>query len=219
MIKVFNFDSNNLNNSSDFSCNTYIVGEKNGPCVIIDLGENEGKILNYVKNNYKSCLGILLTHGHFDHIRGIEKFLSIYNCTVFVSREDSELLENSKLNCSNKTTNKIELNLKNIYLLDDEDEINFGNKYYFKVISTPFHTSGSVCYLLKSENALFTGDALFKGSIGRTDLPTGDESLIYKSLNKLKDLNEELIIYPGHGEITTLKHELKTNYYLKKENK
>lgn len=215
MIKVFNFDSKKLSKSSDFACNSYVVGEENGPCVLIDLGENDGEIINYIKKHHTSCLGLLLTHGHFDHIRGINKFLETFNCTVFIDEKDIDLLENPRLNGSLAFGDKVSLELNNLYLLDDEDEINFGNKYYFKVIETPFHTEGSVCYLLQSENALFTGDTLFKGSIGRTDLATGNEKEIKSSLEKIKLLNKDLNIYPGHGPLTTLVHELKTNIYFK----
>lgn len=156
-----------------------------------------------------------MTHGHFDHIRGINKFLETFNCTIFIDEKDIDLLENPRLNGSLAFGDKVSLELSNLYFLDDEDEINFGNKYYFKVIETPFHTEGSVCYLLKSENALFTGDTLFKGSIGRTDLATGNEKEIKSSLEKIKLLNKDLNIYPGHGPLTTLVHELKTNIYFK----
>ena len=125
------------------------------------------------------------------------------------------MLENPKKNCSLIFNEKVSLFLNNLYLLDDEDEINFGNKYYFKVIETPFHTNGSVCYLLKSENALFTGDTLFKGSIGRTDLPEGNEKLIKNSLKKLYNLDRNLNVYPGHGPNSTLSHEFNTNIYFK----
>ena len=100
--------------------------------------------------------------------------------------------------------------------IDDEDEIDFKNGYVFKVISTPFHTNGSVCFLSEKENALFTGDTLFKGSIGRTDLPKGNERLISSSLKKLLKLDDNLKIYPGHGDETTLKKEKENNIYLLK---
>lgn len=214
MVKVFNFEKK-FRSNEDFCCNTYIVGEEGGPCVIIDLGEKFSEVANYVKKHHTRCSGILLTHGHFDHIKGIEEFLKIFNCTVFIDEKDAPLLENKRLNGSQSFNMNVQLDISNLYLLDDEDEINFENKYYFKVIETPFHTPGSVCYLLKSENAIFTGDTLFRGSIGRTDLPLGDEKEVGESLKKIKVLDPKLNIYPGHGEITTLEHELKTNIYLK----
>ena len=84
-----------------------------------------------------------------------------------------------------------------------------------KVISTPFHTLGSSCLLVEDDNALFTGDTLFKGSIGRTDLPTSDSGLVPSSLRKLVKLSELLVCYPGHGPHTTLKAEKENNPFFK----
>ena len=208
MIKVFRFD----NDRFEFSANTYVVGIKNGPCVVIDLGTTQSRVIDYIKENHTSCSGILLTHGHFDHIRGINKFLEQFNCTIFINEKDADYLDDSRLNGSGKS--EIIVKSQNRYLLDDEDEINFGNNLLFKVVETPFHTPGSVCFLYENENALFTGDTLFKGSIGRTDLPGGKEKLVESSLNKLKTLDHELKVFPGHGDETTLKHEIETNYFM-----
>lgn len=217
MVKIFNFDNETIDNN-EFSSNSYVIGEQNGPCIIVDLGSTNKRIIDYIKKNHTSVLGILLTHGHFDHIRGLNNFLKEFNATIFIYETENEFLLNSRLNRSKNHAEDVVVETENIYLVDDEDEINFGNQIYVKVIHTPFHTSGSVCFLIKSENALFTGDTLFKGFIGRTDLPTGNEKEVYSSLSKIKQLNENYTIYPGHGEITTLFNELKNNYYLKKEN-
>ena len=84
----------------------------------------------------------------------------------------------------------------------------------YQVYETPFHTEGSVCFLNAKLSALFSGDSLFKGSIGRYDLPTSNKNNIKSSLEIIKEFDENLIVYPGHGEITTIKEELKNNYYL-----
>ena len=208
MIKIFRFD----NDRNEFSANTYVVGIKNGPCVVIDLGSTQERVIKYIKENHTSCSGILLTHGHFDHIRGINNFIKEFNCTIFIDEKDVEFLQNPRLNCS--FDEEIVVKSQNLYLLDDEDEINFGNSLFFKVIETPFHTQGSVCFLYETENALFTGDTLFKGSIGRTDLPGSKSSQIGKSLDIIKKLDPNLKIYPGHGDESTLEHEIKTNYFM-----
>lgn len=211
MVKTFRFD----NDTKEFSANTYVIGEKGGPCIVIDLGSTQTRVISYIKENHTSCLGILLTHGHFDHIRGLNNFLKEFNCTVFIDFNDKDFLTDSKLNGSKYSEkNQVIVKTTNIYELDDEDEINFGNGYLFKVIETPFHTNGSVCYLCEKENALFSGDTLFKGSIGRTDLPTGSERLVNSSLKKLLNLNPKLVVYPGHGETTTLEKEISSNPYL-----
>ncbi len=212
MIKTFRFDTDR----KEFSANTYVVGEKGGRCVVIDLGSTQDRVIEFIKENFTSCSGILLTHGHYDHIRGIKKFLNTFSCTIFVHQDDQELLEDSRLNLSHfqPEEDNISLKLNNIYLLDDEDEIDFKNGYIFKVIATPFHTNGSICFLCDKENAIFTGDTLFKGSIGRTDLPKGNERLIEPSLTKLLTLKDDLKVYPGHGDESTLKKEKETNPYL-----
>ena len=134
MIKTFRFDTDR----QEFSANTYVVGEKGGRCVVIDLGSTQDRVIEFIKENFTSCSGILLTHGHYDHIRGIRKFLNTFSCTVFVHQDDQELLEDPKLNLTHfqPEEDDISLNLSNIYLCDDEDEIDFKNGYIFKVIST-----------------------------------------------------------------------------------
>ena len=210
MVKTFRFD----NIPDELCSNSYVVGEKGGPFLLIDIGSDSSRIIDYIKENHTTCLGVLLTHGHFDHFKGLKKFLEQYNATVFIDENDLKLLSDTRLNCSKMCGENVTIDLDNIYLLSDEDEINFINKYYVKVIETPFHTDGSVCYLCEKENALFTGDTLFKGSIGRTDLPNGKARLIKPSLEKLKKLDPKLVVYPGHGDSTTLEKELKENIYL-----
>jgi len=210
MIKTFRFDGNH-----EFSSNTYIVGDDEGNCVIIDIGSTNDKIIDYIKKNYKTCKAILLTHGHWDHIRGVNKILEWSpNTQVFIDELDEVMLTNSRLNCCialDKYSGTINANA---YLVSDGDEIKLSENLVFKVIETPFHTEGSVCYLFNKEKALFTGDSLFKGDIGRTDLPHNAIRKQKESLNKFKTLDTELIIYPGHGDESTLEKELRTNIYL-----
>jgi glyoxylase-like metal-dependent hydrolase (beta-lactamase superfamily II) len=212
MIKTFRYDDD----VDEFSANTYVIGEKNQGCIVIDLGSTTDRVIKYIKENHaSSVLGVLLTHGHFDHIRGLNKFLKKFPCTVFIDRNEVEMLNNTRLNGSVTFDEEITVNYNNLYLLDDEDEINFGNGYLFKVIETPGHTRGSVCFELDKEKAIFTGDTLFKNSVGRTDLPTGSIKSMNQSLERIKHLPIDLTIYPGHGDYSNLKKELETNVYLK----
>lgn len=211
MIKSFRYDSD----KDQFSANTYVVGEENGDFVVIDIGSTSDCLLKYVKEHFKSCLGILITHGHWDHIRGIDKFLDNYpNTTLFIDELDSKCLIDSRLNCSELMGENGIINIEP-YRLEDGDEINFKNEFLFKVIETPFHTIGSVCYLYEKENALFTGDTLFKGDIGRCDLPHSAKRMQQISLEKIKKLDPNLDVYPGHGEKTKLKNEFENNKYLR----
>ncbi len=211
MIKTFCFNNN--------SSNTYVIGELNKPAIVIDLGDTTNKVIDYINNyHFGSCLGVLLTHGHYDHIRGLNNFFKHFpNTTLFVQFDEDKLLTDTFLNCSKMSGESITVQHQNKYLFDDEDEIKFYDNLMFKVIQTPFHTKGSTCFLCEKENALFTGDTLFKGSIGRTDLPTGNNKTVNDSLKKIINLNPELNIYPGHGDLTNLKRELRYNMFLRLE--
>lgn len=208
MLRAFNFD-----HSLEFSSNTYILSNNQFECVIIDLGSTSEKILNYLSENNLNLKAILLTHGHFDHIRGIDKIKKIYPKTpIYIHFNDFDLLKDPKLNCSLLNNENISLNFDVNFT---KDKLNFGEKLEFEVIETPYHTMGSVCYYYKEENLLFTGDSLFRRSIGRYDLVTSNPQLVQSSLNKFKTMDPNIKIYPGHGEMTTLKEEFKNNIYLR----
>lgn len=211
MIKTFNFDYI----PDEFCSNTYIVGELNEPCVIIDYGSTSKKLIEYIKSQYSEVKAVLITHGHFDHIRGLNLFNKFFpNTPIYTDRYDKELLKDAKLNSSNLTGEKVVINLS-IKTFKDNEILNFGKGLNFKVYETPYHTDGSVCFLNEEEHALFTGDSLFKGSIGRADLITSNRSLIASSLETIKEFDKNLIVYPGHGEITSIEKELINNQYLK----
>ena len=212
MIKTFSYDESYI----EFSSNSYIVGKNNKPCIVIDLGTTSNDVVNYVKEHHSKCEGIVLTHGHFDHIRGINKFLNSFKGTkIFVHENDLKLLTDPIKNCSiTHHGEKVTVNSADIITYKDGDTLKFAS-CLIKVISTPFHTLGSSCLLVEDDNALFTGDTLFKGSIGRTDLPTSDSGLVPSSLRKLVKLSELLVCYPGHGSHTTLKAEKENNPFFK----
>jgi len=208
MIKVFNFD-----NDINLSCNTYIVGKKGGNCILVDLGSLDKTIYEFIDKNFKHVDAILLTHAHLDHIRGVNNFIKRYkDCQVYLHEEDYEMLVNPIYN-KEIFNQEIDINFDPI-LVKDNDTLNLGD-IKIQVIHTPYHTKGSVCYLLKEENALFTGDSLFKGSIGRSDFSNSEPDKIASSLHKIFALNEMLVCYPGHGQITNIKQELLTNPYIR----
>lgn len=209
MVKVFNFEDN----PTEFSANTYVIGKIGLNCLIVDIGSTKDDVLDYIDSHYEGVAGILLTHAHFDHIRGLPKLLKKYrNAPVFLTEEDVPLLNDPKINSSFLTGEKVSMDVQTTPV-HDQEEITL-SKIRFKVIKTPFHTQGSVCYLFEDDNALFTGDTLFKGSIGRTDLETSDSSQVPSSLKKLLSLSENLVIYPGHGKMSRMDIERKTNPFL-----
>ena len=208
MIKVFRFD----NDYNEFSANTYVVGEKGHPCVVIDLGSTQQRIIDYIKQNHSSCSGILLTHGHFDHIMAVDKVSQKYGIDVYASELEKELLADEMLNGSGE--------YRRDCVVIDYKELVDGQilelaGITIKVISTPGHTVGSACYLIESAKVLFSGDTLFRDSVGRTDLATGNEKdIIYSLNNKLMLLPDDIAVYPGHGQSTTIGYERENNEFI-----
>lgn len=212
MVKIFNYDDRNK-----LTANSYVIGKINGPCVIVDAGSDQDELIDYVDNHHDKVVAILLTHAHFDHIRGLSKILrhykNKYNIPVYLDREDVELLSDPKKNTSTMVGESINLNIDTIDVEEDKPLPIKG--FNIKAIKTPFHTKGSVCYLSEDDNALFTGDSLFQGSIGRTDMITSCPEKMKESLNKMKSLDDMLVVYPGHGPITRLEIEKRYNCFLR----
>lgn len=198
------------------SCNSFLlVDKKSSKAIVIDPGLNGQKILSFLEENKIEVENILLTHGHFDHIEEVPLILEKFpQAKVYLHELEKEFLLDSKLNCSAFVhfSHKVEINIDPV-LISKGEKIKFGH-HIIKIKHTPFHTRGSVSYYIEDINALFGGDTLFKGAIGRSDLPTGDPSLVYKSLSKIRALPPETIVYPGHGPLTTIEDEAKNNVFL-----
>lgn len=200
--------------------NTYIVFNENDEGFLVDPGySNNNAVIDHIKKLNKDIKGILLTHGHYDHIYALEEVCKLYpNAKVYISYNEIDFLSDPDLNlCLDAeigNTKLINYIPKNLVKVAENDEIDIAN-FKIKVIETPFHTKGSVCYFIKDEKLLFTGDTLFYTTIGRSDLPTGSSRTIESSLAKLKALPDGIKVYPGHGPITTLDREKEHNGYLK----
>ena len=152
---------------------------------------------------------ILLTHAHFDHIWGCNKLRELSGVQVFACEDEKELCESAKLNVSEDVGRPYTVSV-DWYLRDGEEVTIEGMK--FKVIATPGHTQGSCCYYFESDNILVSGDTLFEGSVGRTDLPTGNGATLSRSLKeRLMILPDETLVFPGHGNGTTIADEKKYN--------
>ncbi len=200
---------------SGSACNSYLIYDDIHQGFIVDPGYNEnGNYLKHIKKLNVDVLAVLLTHAHYDHIGALEDICKAFpNAICYIAKEEKELLDNPSLNLSvySKPLTYVPNNLVELF---DGEEFSIAN-FNIKIIMTPFHTIGSACYYLKKENILFSGDTLFRSSIGRTDLPTGSNRTVESSLNKLLNLTNETIIYPGHGPKTTLEREKNYNPYLK----
>ncbi len=205
-IKPFIYGDNYI----ELSANTYLVIDGKD-CVLVDPGKEDPKIVEFIKENSLNLKGILLTHGHFDHMRGIIAF----ECPVYIHKNDVELLNNPHLNCSDRFSRKnVSIDITPIEV-EEGTEINLLSKP-IKVIHTPYHTLGSVCYYIPEEKILFSGDTLFKDAMGRSDFVTSDPSLIKPSLAKLGALPDDVILYPGHGDLTSIGYERKQNPFVKR---
>lgn len=192
------------------NANTYVVTNDDNEAIIIDPSAKNTRLLNFLKSNSLKPVAVLLTHGHYDHIKGIPLLLENYSIPVYIHYLDKSLLSNSVENVSEYSFEKVELDIDTIDVTDGE-HLNLIKGIDIEVIHTPYHTAGSCCYYLEDNKTIFTGDSLFKNSIGRDDLPTSCPRFRTKSLEKLKKLPDDVIIYPGHGDISSIKHEKKTN--------
>ncbi len=159
--------------------------------------------------------GLLLTHGHHDHIKYIDEWMAAYpDANVFFSSNDKDLLGNGFMNCSymegSETIYSFKFtNVAGMYGMNIIKEDGFE----IKVFETPGHTMGSVCYLVSTgdEDMLFTGDTVFAGSVGRTDMPGGNSKELMNSVKRISKFPPELKIYPGHGPASSIGNEIRFN--------
>lgn len=190
--------------------NYLVVDEVSKEAILIDCSDYVEEIIDYVKKNNLKVKYILLTHGHFDHVLGINRMNEVLGAKVYVHEGDKEQVVNTRavMTMFGLPTEGVE-NPKITATLSDAGELTLGNQV-IKVIETPGHTPGGVCYLIG--DCLFSGDTLFHGTIGRTDLPGGSFQQIKHSVKDvLFALDENIKVYPGHGEPTSIGYEKKFN--------
>ena len=200
--------------SDELISNTFVLVDDNNDCVVVDPGCLYQGINNFIDKSGFTLKAVLLTHGHFDHIRGVDLLIEKHKVPLFISFEDEEFLTNPLLNCSETFDGGRTIIKSKPTLVSDGDEINVLSEK-IKVIETPFHTRGSVCYYLKDSQILFSGDTLFYHGIGRTDLPGAKPKELRHSMSKLAALPDEVKVYPGHGPFTSISFERKTNPFVK----
>lgn len=191
--------------------NCYIaMNPENKEAVIVDPGDNAMKIAEACGKLGAAVKGILLTHGHFDHVMAMEELRLKYKAPVYASEEEAEILADPDKNLSCQFMGG-GIQLKADRLLKNREEFDLIG-YRFRVIHTPGHTCGSCCYYVESEHVLFAGDTLFEGSYGRIDFPTGNSRDMVNSVaNVLFALPDDTDVYPGHMGYTTIKDEKKYN--------
>ncbi|MEE0836104.1 MAG: MBL fold metallo-hydrolase [Clostridia bacterium] len=189
----------------------FLIGNNSDECAVVDPGAEAGRIIQKLEEKKLKCTHILLTHAHFDHIMALETVREATGAPVFVHEADSEFLTDNDLNCMSVfSSEKIKMNPAE-KLLKDGDVLEIAGERV-RVMHTPGHTPGSVCFLCGSD--IVSGDTLFRGSIGRYDLPGGDFMTLLSSLKAISELDGDRRIYPGHGPSTTLTREREANLYL-----
>lgn len=189
--------------------NCYLVSD-NQNCILIDPGGEALKIIEQIGD--KKLKAILLTHGHFDHVLALKDLCKRYpTAKIYLHKSDQILASQASTQAKmfGIDTPKIDRLFVDI---KDGKEIYFG-KQTIKIIETPGHTPGSVCYLL--DDNLFSGDTLFYRSIGRTDFPGGNMEQMKQSLAKLAKLSDEIKVFPGHGELTIIGNEKRFGFLAK----
>lgn len=183
--------------------NCYVViNEETLACVVIDPGDESNTIMDYIESNRLKCEAILLTHGHFDHVGAVNEILEQTGCALYINPRD----EGYEVG---KSGVKFKMPEGGKYYDDGDVIVEAGLE--FKVLATPGHTPGSVCLICG--DALFTGDTLFRGSCGRTDLPGGSMREEMRSLKKICRLEGDFEVYPGHMDSSTLERERRFNHY------
>lgn len=200
----------------DFETNCYVLRNSSTArdCLIIDTGLDADPLLDFLELNKLNPVALILTHGHADHIAGVEMLRKKYSSIlIYIHKLDAEMLGDADVNLSamagcSFTADKADR------LIDEGDTIDKAG-IWLRVIHTPGHTPGGICLYAEKDGIIFVGDTLFAGSVGRTDFPNGDmRQLISGIKSKLFALPEDTIVYPGHGPETTIGREKTDNPFL-----
>lgn len=193
------------------STNCYLVyDDETGKGVLIDPADRADLLAETCRKLQVTPEAVLLTHGHFDHILAAEELCRMYSCRLYAGIEEEAMLREPSLNLTGSLGGQPQSMQADVWLRDGDVLSLIGCEW--RVIATPGHTVGSVCYYIPTEDVLFSGDTLFADSLGRTDLPTGSTSAIIRSIvDRLFVLPSDIMVYPGHGDPTTIGHEKQYN--------
>ncbi|SDY54892.1 Glyoxylase, beta-lactamase superfamily II [Evansella caseinilytica] len=195
--------------------NCYIVYKENGAGVVIDPGGDAVKLKQWLKEKEITVQAILLTHAHFDHIGAVEAVRTAFHAPVYVHTNEAAWLSDPQLNGSGLFSGieQISAGKADNYLFG-EGPVEIGD-FECQVYETPGHSPGSVSFYFPKDGVVFSGDVLFSGGVGRTDLPGGEHGTLMKSIHdKLLSLPDETIVANGHGSVTTIGQEKEDNPFI-----
>jgi len=198
--------------------NCYVMYDDTKECVIIDCGayfpEERQAIVNFIRDHALTPKYLLATHGHVDHLFGIDTIYKEFGLKPCVAAADKHLVESIAKQGAEMFGMQIEGDYPPVdHVFEKNEVIRFGNTQ-LQIIESPGHSRGSVCFYCQKEHVLFSGDTLFRGSIGRTDLDGGSMMQIIQSLRQIAQLPDETVVYSGHGPQTTIGNELAHNPYM-----
>ena len=180
--------------------------------VVVDPGDDAPQLLAYLREQNAVVVAYLLTHGHVDHVTAVAALCAAHPAPIYAHSRDAAWCFSEKNNLPGFYAAPAAPACPLVSVSEATVLELAGARW--TVIETPGHTPGGVCWKLEDDRALFTGDTLFRGTAGRTDLPGGDARALARSLRKLAAIPEDLAVYPGHGEPTTLAREKRDNYFM-----
>ena len=190
----------------------FAVNDETKEMILIDPGANADRLIQIIEEEKLNPVAILLTHGHFDHAGGAAEVAAHFGIKVYAEEHERETLDDPKLNLSGWTG--AETTYRADVFLKDEQEFDLAG-FHIRVLFTPGHTVGGCCYYFAYQDALFSGDTLFAGSVGRTDFPGGDAKALLHSIRvKYADIGDYVKVCPGHGPTTTMEIERAENPYM-----
>ncbi len=195
--------------------NCYVLYNPQKDCIIFDPGAEGEKLIAYLEKEQLKPQAILLTHAHFDHIGAVDEIRQYYKVPVYVHENEANWLTDSTLNGSQLFMNGRSITVSPPDKIIKKEEVLSIGGFTFEILETPGHSPGSVSFYVENMNTVFAGDTLFQGSIGRTDLPGGNQEQLLNSIKeKLLALPKETTVLPGHGPVTSIEKEVHFNPFI-----